>query len=175
MTWDIPTPASPQDWLPPRYFMRIRGAAAGAFRELPHPPKLGLPLRLSLSREVEEKSAVAHLHAPGDGWHYLPARADYMHNGDYWFATLPTSEGPVLANVADLCRELGISFETLYRTAYPTDSGAAPAITSEDRAMRTRPASLKDAPKVLADLEAVNYHSLRGALADALRDHHLPT
>lgn len=48
-------------------------------------------------------------------------------------------------------------------------------VTAEDRAMRTRAATIKDARKVLADLTSVNYHSLRGALEDALRDHHIPT
>ena len=173
MSWNIHASEPPRESLPPRYFTKIAGTA-GAFRELLRPPKLSPPLRLALSRDVEGKSAVAHLHAPGDGWHYLPARAEYVHNGDYWFATLPTPEGPILANVADLCRQLGISFEELYRTAYPTEGGAPPTVTSEDRAMRTRPARLTDARKVLADLEAVNYHSLHRALADALRAHHIP-
>jgi hypothetical protein len=77
MSWHVPTP-SPVD-LAPRYFKRIRGAANGAYRELLSPPKL---TRLSLARGVEEKRAMAH-HAPGDGWRYLPTRAEYIHNGSY--------------------------------------------------------------------------------------------
>lgn len=117
MSWNVPTP-SPLD-LPPRYFKRIRGAANGAYRELLSPPKLTRTVRLSLAREVEEKRAMTRLHEPGDGWHYLPTRAEYMHNGSYWFATLGTSEGPIVANVVDLCTALGIDFTDLYRSAYP--------------------------------------------------------
>lgn len=132
------------------------------------PPKLSRTVRLSLAREVEAKRAIARLHQPGDGWHYLPTRAEYIHNGSYWFATLGTSEGPVLANVVDLCTALGIEFAILYRTAYPED-GSVPEVTHEDRAMRAREATLSDAALVLQDLTAVNYHPLQRALGAALR------
>lgn len=173
MSCNVPNPETPREYLPPRYFTQIAGAANGAFRELLRAPTLAPSLRLSLTREIEEKRAIAHLHAPGDGWHYLPTRAEYVDNGSYWFATLGTSEGPILANVADLCEELGGTFEGLYRTAYPADR-AVPEISDEDRALRTRPATLRDAAKVLADLEAVNYHPLYGALANLLRERGIP-
>jgi len=166
---------TPADALPPRYYTRIEGAASGAYRELLEPPTLDTTTRLSLVRQIEAQRAMAHLHAPGDGWHYLPSRAEYVYNGSYWFATLATSEGPILANVLDLCRELGISYTALYRSAYPDEGRSVPKVSKGDRAMRTRPATIKDARKVLADLESVNYHSLRGALHDALRDRHIPT
>jgi hypothetical protein len=166
---------TPVDALPPRYYTRIEGAATGAYRELLEPPALDEITRLSLVRQIEGFRAMAHLHAPGDGWHYLPSRAEYVYNGSYWFGTLATSEGPVLANVLDLCRELGISYAALYRSAYPDEGRSVPKIAREDRDMRTRSATLKDARKLLADLESVNYHSLRGALEDALRKRHIPT
>ena len=174
MSCNVPSPETPREYLPPRYFKRIARAANGAYRELLDAPKLSPTVRLSLTRDVEAKRAMAHLHAPGDGWHYLPTRADYLHNGSYWFATLGTSEGPILANVVDVCEELGIAFETLYRRAYPEDR-VVPEITEEDRAMRTRSASIRDAAKVLADLEDVNYHALYSALADELRKRGIPT
>lgn len=174
MSCNVPSPETPREYLPPRYFKRIAGAADGAYRELLDAPKLSPNIRLALTREIEAKRAIARLHSPGDGWHYLPTRADYLHNGSYWFATLGTSEGPILANVDDLCAELGISFETLYRTAYPEEH-TVPEITAEDRAMRMRSASIQDAAKVLADLEDVNYHALYGALAEALRERGIPT
>jgi hypothetical protein len=166
---------TPADALPPRYYTRIEGAASGAYRELLEPPRLDPSTRLSLVRQIERFRAMAHLHAPGDGWHYLPSRAEYAYNGSYWFASLATSEGPILANVVDLCRELGISFAALYRSAYPAEGRSVPKVRKENRAMRTRPATLKDAHKVLADLESVNYHSLRGALQDALGERHIPS
>lgn len=173
MSCNIPSPETPLEYLPPRYFTRIAGAANGAYRELLDAPQLAASLRLSLRREIEAKRAMARLHTPGDGWHYLPTRAEYVHNGSYWFATLGTSEGPILANVADLCDELGVAFEDLYRAAYPDDR-AVPEVTDDDRAMRTRPATIRDAPRVLEDLEDVNYHALYGALAKVLRDRGLP-
>lgn len=166
---------TPADALPPRYYTRIQGAASGAYRELPEPPTLDTSTRLSLVRQIEGFRAMAQPHAPGDGRHYLPSRAEYAYNGSYWFASLAMSEGPVLANVVDLCRELRISYAALYRSAYPKEGRSVPKVGKEDRAMRTRRATLKDARKVLADLESVNYHSLRGALEDALRKRHIPT
>lgn len=174
MSCNIPSPETPLEYLPPRYFKRISGAVGGAFRELVTPPKLAPSLRLSLTRDIEGKRAMAHLHAPGDGWHYLPTRAEYVHNGSYWFATLGTSEGPILANVADLCEELGVAFDALYRKAYPEDH-SVPAVTEEDRAMRSRAATIRDAAKVLEDLEHVNYHALYGVLHDALNSRGIPT
>jgi hypothetical protein len=174
MSWNVPQPETPREYLPPRYFTHIAGAANGAYREVLHAPTLSPSVRLSLAREVEAIRAMAHLHSPGDGWHYLPTRADYIHNGSSWFATLGTSEGPILANVMDLCHELGITFEALYRRAYPEDR-LPPTITDEDRAMRSRPASIRDAAKVLTDLQDVNYHALYGALADVLHDRGIPT
>ena len=170
MSCNIPSPDTPAEHQPPRYFQNV----GGPYRELRVAPHLSSSVRLSLTREIEAKRATAYLHSPGDGWHYLPARPVYVHNGSYWFATLATSEGPILANVADLCAELGVRLEVLYRKAYPDEDRTVPEITDEDRAMRTRGASLRDAAKVLADLESLNYHSLRGALHDALRDHHIP-
>ncbi|MEO8379406.1 MAG: hypothetical protein ABI779_07060 [Acidobacteriota bacterium] len=174
MSCNIPSPETPLEYLPPRYFKRISGAAGGAFRELVTPPTLAPSLRLSLTRDIEGKRAMAHLHSPGDGWHYLPTRAEYVHNGSYWFSTLGTSEGPILANVADLCDEIGAAFDALYRTAYPEDR-SVPEVSAEDRAMRSRPATIRDASKVLHDLEDVNYHALYGALHDALRARGIPT
>jgi hypothetical protein len=174
MSCNIPSPGTPLEYLPPRYFVRIPGAADGAYRELLTPPQIAADLRLSLTREIEGMRAMAHLHAPGDGWHYLPTRAECMHNGSFWFATLGTSEGPILANVADLCDELGIAFDALYRTAYPEDR-SVPQVSEEDRAMRSQPASSRDASKVLHDLEDVNYHSLYGVLREALQARGIPT
>jgi hypothetical protein len=167
--------ATPVDTLPPRYYTRIDGADGGGYRELLTPPTLTPPVRLSLVKQIEALRSMTHLHAPGDGWHYLPSRAEYLYNGSYWFASLATSEGPILANVLDLCRELGISFAKLYRSAYPDEGPTAPKITKADRAMRSRPVTIKDARKVLADLESVNYHALRGVLADALKARGIPT
>jgi hypothetical protein len=174
MSCNIPSPDMPLEYLPPRYFTLIADAAGGAYRELVTPPTLASNIRLSLTREVERLRAMAHLHTPGDGWHYLPTRAEYMYNGSYWFATLATSEGPILANVADLCVELGIGFDTLYRTAYP-DEWSVPQVSEDDRAMRSQPATIRDASKVLHDLEDVNYHSLYGALRAALQARGIPT
>lgn len=169
------TPDTPREYLPPRYYTRIEGAASGAYRELLEPPALDTNTRLSLVRQVEGLRAIAHLHAPGDGWHYLPSRAEYIYNGARWSGTLATSEGPVLANVLDLCRELEISYVTLYRAAYPGEGSSVPKVSKDDHDMRTRPATLKDARSVLADLESVNYHPLRGALEAELRKRHIPT
>jgi hypothetical protein len=174
MSCNIPSPETPQEYLPPRYFKRISGAADGAYRELLTPPTLAPAIRLSLTRAMEGMRAMAHLHAPGDGWHYLPTRSEYLHNGSYWFATLGTSEGPILANVADLCDELGIAFDALYRTAYPEDR-SVPQVSEEDRAMRSQPATIRDASKALHDLEDVNYHSLHGVLREALQARGIPT
>jgi len=158
--------------LSPVYYT-LSGARGSAYRRLLTPPRLSVELRLSLTQEIERLRSLAHLHAPGDGWHYLPARAEYVYNGSSWFATLASSEGPILANVADLCRALGMRYATLYRAAYPEEK-STPTITNAERALRTRAATLRDARKVLADLEDVNYHALAGALAEVIRAHHIP-
>ena len=159
--------------LSPLYYTRS-SARGSAYHRLLTPPRLSVEVRLSLTQELERLRSMAYLHAPGDGWHYLPARAEYVYNGSYWFGTLPSSEGPILANVADLCHALGIRYATLYRAAYPDEDRSAPRITNAERALRTRAATVKDARMVLADLDDVNYHALAGVLADAIRAHHIP-
>lgn len=93
---------------------------------------------------------MAHLHNPGDGWHHLP-------NGE-------SSEEAVLSHVEDICKATGLDYRTVYKEAYPDEDIIAPS--QGDATMCARKATLADLPKVLEDLEDINYHSLMSVLAD---------
>ena len=111
-----------------------------------------------------------HAHRPGDGWHFLPGSPAIMYNGSYWFGTYPTSEGAILAQVADICQTTGVSFDGIYRTAYGDQGEETPEITAAERAACERPATTQDIRAVLADLEDVNYHSLYATFEEAMRE-----
>src|SRR5687767_5087040 len=122
-------------------------------------------LRHDLERHQEQ--GLVHQHAPGEGWHFLPGAAIIAFSGTYWFATRPSSEGSILAHVADICKEAGLDFEALWNEAYP--QVAVPRVTAEDRKQCTRQATLQDLPLVLSDLVDINYHQLYKAVDKALR------
>lgn len=122
-------------------------------------------LLAELEAEIEQKMQLSHLHEPGQGWHYVPGVAEIRHNGRYWYPCVPTSAGAICAHVEDVCKEMGLDFEELYRRAYPEEEFMP--VTDEDRAACARPAVFGDSQAVVDDLADVNYHALAAVFEDA--------
>jgi hypothetical protein len=109
------------------------------------------------SNRIERQT---HLHAPGNGRHYLPGPLVYYHRPEYrkWMVSRRQSFEAVLAHVDDICQEMGWDYEQLYRRAYPGELWEP--TTEEDRQGCARRATINDIAFVINDLIDINYHAL---------------
>jgi len=105
-------------------------------------------------------------HKPGDGWHYVPGRAEFWFNSHNWFVSKKDSAGAILSHAQQVCAAYGLDLRNLYKAAYPDEEEVE--ITPKDIADCSRPANKYDLEEVLNDLESINYHSLLTRMRDAI-------
>lgn len=101
----------------------------------------------------EQRMRNAYPHFPGNmEKHLVPGKMKLVRKDEYtWVPIYPTSEGAVLAHVADLCEIYEYNLPTLWREAYP-----GKMMPEVDHAACGRPAYEDDFYKVVHDLEGVS-------------------